>query len=143
MAKEEKLMKFFIPLGQKYDSLGYWSIGSVYGPFENDSAVQEEISRRWPNNKRAQFLVFDGQIVNVTPSPLEKPESEKREPGNTGNYVRSDCGLKCKDCGEPIRYGTVAHPIETESGSVQCEHIPYCPNCEKVPNYYGKPIEHR
>jgi len=73
-------MKFFISLGFKH--VNGWYLGSVYGPYENDKAVEEEIERLWPNNKTDQFLVFDGQVVNVKPSPKEKPKSEKREPGN-------------------------------------------------------------
>lgn len=102
-------MKFFIPLGFKYGD--YWHLGSVYGPYEDDRAVEQEIARLWPNNKTDQFLVFDGQVVNVKPSPKEKPESEKREPSNMENYVKNGDGWKCKDCDADILGARVAHPV--------------------------------
>ncbi len=78
-------MKFFIPLGYKYGD--HWFFGSVYGPYVDDKAVEEALARLWPNDKKEQFIVFDGSIVNVKPSLKEKLESEKRKPGNMGNYI--------------------------------------------------------
>ena len=136
-------MKFFIPLGFKYGD--YWHLGSVYGPYEDDKAVEEEIARRWPNNKTDQFLVFDGQVVNVKPSSKEKPESEKREPGNMENYVKNGGGWKCKDCGSDILVAQVAHPVWIHGfagggGEFKYDTLPYCPNCEKKPNFNGSPV---
>lgn len=136
-------MRFFIPLGFKYKT--YWDISTVYGPYEDDGAVEKEIARRWPNSKADQFLVFDGQIVNVKPSPKEKPESEKREPGNPKNYVKNGEGWKCKDCEADILAARVAHPIWIRGsigGGGECTYStePYCPNCEKKPNFNGTPV---
>ena len=137
-------MKFFIPLGSKYGD--YWNLGSVYGPYEDDKAVEEEIAHHWPNNKTDQFLVFDGQVVNVKSSPKEKPESEKREPGNMENYVKNGDGWKCKDCGADILGSQVAHPVWIRGfaggGGDECKHetVPYCPNCEKKPDFHGAPV---
>lgn len=137
------MAKFFIPLGFKYGN--YWHLGTVHGPFDDDKAVENEIALLWPNDKTEQFLVFDGQVVNVKPSPKEKPESEKREPGNMANYVKNGDGLKCKDCGADIVGAQVAHPIWTSgfcggSGGCKYETVPYCPNCEKKPNFSGAPV---
>ena len=164
-------MKFLIPLGFRYggedvflpvkvsdrfpdgqqkvlskEDPVYSHIGSVYGPYEDDKAVEEEIARHWPNDKTEQFLVFDGQVVNVKPSPKEKPESEKREPGHIKNYVKNGEGYTCKDCGGAILGGKVEHPVHLRempgagSGECQYETIPYCPNCDKEPNFYGAPV---
>lgn len=66
-------MKFFIPLGFKYEH--YWHLGNIYGPYKNDKAVKEEIARRWPNSdKTEQFLILDGKVIDVKPSPKKNPE---------------------------------------------------------------------
>ncbi|HEY9583158.1 MAG TPA: hypothetical protein VJK09_02510 [Candidatus Paceibacterota bacterium] len=137
-------MKFFIPLGLKYGN--YWHLGNVYGPYEDDKTVEEEIARLCPNSKTDQFLIFDGYVINVKPSPKEKPESEKREPGNMENYVKKGDVWKCRDCDADILGSKVAHPIWIRGfagGSGECEYetVPYCPNCEKKPNFNGAPVD--
>ena len=53
----------------------------------------------------------------------------------------------CVKCGATIMAETVARPIWDGpfpcSGSGQCEYedVPYCPNCEKKPSFYGRPIK--
>lgn len=137
-------MKFFIPLGFKYGD--HWLTGSVYGPYENDNAVEKALAGLWPNNKKERFLVFDGQIVNVKPSSLERHEHEKREPGNMNNYVKDGDGWKCKDCNAIIISARVAHPVHFHgmhgAGGGECKYetVPYCPNCEKQPNFNGAPV---
>lgn len=136
-------MKFFIPLGIKH--FDCWRLDNVYGPYDDEKTVEDEIARRWPNNKINQFLIFDGKVVNVKSSPKEKPESEKREPGNMENYVRDDDGWKCKDCGADIIGAQVAHPIWIRGlaggyGECRYDNVPYCPNCEKKPNFNGDPV---
>jgi len=142
-------MKFFIPLGFRYgkgSDLNSHLSNSVYGPYEDDNAVKEALARLWPNEKKEQFLVFDGQIVNVKPSVKEKPEHEKRAPGNMDNYVKNDKGYTCKDCGGTILGAKVAHPVHLSempgAGFGECEYetVPYCPNCEKQPNFSGAPV---
>ena len=141
-------MKFFIPLGFRYGKDGdhYSHVGSVCGPYENDKAVEDALARLWPNDKKEQFLIFDGQIVNVKPSAKEKPEEEKRAPGNMDNYVKDGKGYKCKDCGGTILGAEVAHPVHLRempgagSGECQYETLPYCPNCEKQPSFHGAPV---
>lgn len=136
-------MKFFIPLGFKYDN--YWHLGSIYGPYKDEEVVEKEIARLWPNNKTDEFLVFDGQVVRAKSSPKEKPEEEKREPGNADNYVKNGDGWKCKDCGADIFGAQVAHPVWIRGfsgggGECRYETLPYCPNCEKKPNFHGAPV---
>jgi len=140
-------MKFFIPLGFRYgsDDNPYSHVGSVYGPYEDDNAMEEALARMWPNNKTYQFLVFEGQVVSVKPSSNEKPEDEKREAGNMENYVEDGDGHKCKDCGTTIIGATVAHPVWIRGfsgggGEVKNETVPYCPNCEKKPDFHGAPV---
>ncbi|MBI5420826.1 MAG: hypothetical protein HZA35_00735 [Parcubacteria group bacterium] len=136
-------MKFFILLNSKHKDS--WYSSTLYGPYENDEAVEKEIARLWPHNTTQRYLVFEGKVMSVKPSPKEKPESKKREPGNTKNYVKNGNGWKCKDCGADILGATVAHPVWIRGfngGFGQCknETLPYCPNCEKKPNSQGAPI---
>jgi hypothetical protein len=141
-------MKFFTPLGFRYgtDKDLYSHVGVVFGPYENDDAVEKTLAQLYPNDKGEQFLVFEGQIVNVKPSVKEKPEEEKRAPGNMDNYVKNVDGYKCKDCGGLIIGSKVAHPIQLRempgAGSGECEYeiVPYCPNCEKKPDFHGAPV---
>lgn len=141
-------MKFFIPLGFRYgdSSDPYSHIISVFGPYKDDEAVGEALCRLWPNDKKEQFLVFDGNIVTVTPSAKEKPEHEKRAPGNMENYVKDGDAYKCKDCGVAILFGEVSHPVHmrempgTGFGECEQESVPYCPNCDHKPNFRGAPI---
>ena len=127
----------------------YFHPGSVYGPFESDEQVQEAIGRKWPNDKQEKVLVFEGEIVSVKPSPLEKPESEKRAAGNMDNYVGPNLngGYTCKDCGAAVLSATVAHPIHNipGAGGGECRYtyVPYCPNCEVMPDFHGAPILER
>ena len=156
-------MKFFMSLGFRYWKGGeggkgvehefatapdyYSHAGSIYGPYENQAAVDEALQRLWPNDKKAQFLVFDGHIQGVKPSPKELPEDQKREPGNMDNYEKRDDEYHCKTCGSPIMAAQVAHPIHFRempgagAGECQYEDIPYCPNCERKPSFSGTPIE--
>ena len=142
-------MKFFIPLGHRYGKDGgdiNSHIDLVYGPYDDDEAVEGALARLWPNDKEKQFLVFDGKIVNVTPSAKERPESEKRAPGNKDHYVRDGEGYKCKDCGGRVSRVQVAHPVHLRAmpgvGSGECryERILYCPNCDKKPDLHGAPV---
>jgi rubrerythrin len=118
---------------------------AVYGPYEDDAAVQAAIARMWPGNKSDEYLVFDGQIMKLVPSAKEKPEAEKRAPGNLDRYTKINDVYVCKDCDANVLVATVAHPIWERgmaggSGECRYEQVPYCPNCEKKPGYHGAPI---
>ena len=134
---------FFIPLGFKYGS--YWHLGSVHGPYDNIEAAQTTIDTKWPNSKTDEFLIFEGQLAKVRLSSLEKPESEKRKPGNPENYVQAGEGYKCKTCNADILGAQVAHPVWVRGftgggGECRYETVPYCPNCETKPNSHGSPV---
>jgi len=143
-------MKFFFLLGLRYgrDSDPCSPLSSVYGPYEDDRAVEEALARLWPNDKSKQFIVFDAQIFRVKPSARERPEHEKREPGDMANYVKDGDSYKCKDCGGAIFNAKVLHSIHLHhmpgAGPGQCQYesifSPYCPNCEKQPNCHNAPI---
>ncbi|MBI5066315.1 hypothetical protein HZA97_08830 [Candidatus Woesearchaeota archaeon] len=53
---------------------------------------------------------------------------------------------KCAKCDSEVLGARIAHPIWDGpfpcSGSGKChyETVPYCPNCEKQPNFHGSPI---
>lgn len=54
---------------------------------------------------------------------------------------------RCAKCNGEILSARVAHPIWDSpfpmSGSGRChyENVPYCPTCEKEPNFHGSPIQ--
>lgn len=58
-------------------------------------------------------------------------------------------GYECTKCGSDVMGANVAHPIWDGlfpmSGSGQCtyEDVPYCPSCEKEPDFHGAPITRR
>lgn len=140
-------MKFIAPLGDTgLDNCGH--ISYIYGPYADANAADEALARMWPNDKTNKFLVFDGEIVGVKPSPKEKPESEKRDLGNMDNYVpvQDGDGYTCKDCGATVLAGKIAHPVWikgfTGAGTGECKYetVPYCPNCDKKPNFSGAPV---
>jgi hypothetical protein len=145
------MAKFFIPLGSHFGN--DWStFPHVYGPFEDDDAIQAEAARHWPNSKEQQLLVFAANVVSIKPSPKELPEDQKRVAGNLDNYVKvgeneSEVRYECKRCGGTIMGATVAHPIhfrETPgAGSGECVYktVPYCPNCDKEPSFHGHPVQ--
>lgn len=151
------MTKFFIPLGYQYGrdvedgQTGqpvdpYSHMGSVYGPYEGELAVKQAMMRLWPNNKDTRFLVFDGDIINVPASALERPEADKRAPGDFGSYIEVEGGYECKDCGATIQSVAVAHSVHIKGfsgagfGEVRNTQAPYCPNCERKPSSSGEPV---
>ena len=141
-------MKFFIPLDFRYGKGTqdvYSHIGVVYGPYEDDAAVDAATSRLWPNEKDKQVVVFEGNLVAVKPNPLEKPEDQKRAPGNEANWKKVGDTWKCRECDADILGAQVAHSVlmrGTLAGFGECEYsmVGYCPNCEKKPDFHGSPV---
>ena len=72
-----------------------------------------------------------------------------RRRGNNLTYRKIAGGYQCIQCDSEIQAGRVAHPIWDGpfpmSGSGRChyEEVPYCPKCEKEPNFDGTPIQVR
>ncbi len=120
----------------------------VIGEFEDDAAVTAYLAEHFVNDKRTRFLLLEGVIrIGAPPNPLEKPEAEKLSPGNFARYEKDgDGGFRCKECHAVILSQRVAHPIwdgpSPMSGHGECryEEVPYCPNCERKPNFSGAPI---
>ncbi len=142
-------MKFIIPVRSWSKGPVLDLEGSARGPFATVEAVDAYAAEAWPNDKERSFLVVEGEIRTVPPSPLEKPESEKRAPGDERNWRKvrgAPSRWECKTCGATIMAVQVAHPIWDgpfpASGSGECsyEEVGYCPNCEKKPNASGAPV---
>jgi len=61
--------------------------------------------------------------------------------------IRGEGDMKCFGCGSDILSARVAHPVWdgpfpcSGDGRVRSEEVPYCPKCEKEPNYYGTPVK--
>jgi hypothetical protein len=142
-------MKFFVRISMQttdgVDSRQHYD-GIIYGPYDDDADVDKALTRLYPNEKTESFLVFDGYITKVKPSLLEKPENDKREPGDLSNYTKDGDGYKCTTCGAKILGANVAHPVHFREmpgaggGDCKYETVPYCPNCEKKPNFNGAPV---
>ncbi|MEA3329988.1 MAG: hypothetical protein U9Q06_04565 [Nanoarchaeota archaeon] len=70
-----------------------------------------------------------------------------RKKGSQIAYRKVEDGFECVECGSEIQAGRVAHPIWDGpfpmSGSGKCHYkqVPYCPKCEKEPNFHGSPIQ--
>jgi hypothetical protein len=66
-----------------------------------------------------------------------------RKIGSKIIYKQTNDGFKCMDCGSDILVASVAHSIHDGpfplSGSGKCEYeqVPYCPKCEKKPDFHG------
>lgn len=62
---------------------------------------------------------------------------------------KGSASYECAQCGNEILSATVAHPIHDGpfplSGSGEChyEAVPYCPRCEKKPDFHGTPVTAR
>ncbi len=123
----------------------------VHGPFEDRQKAIAYISSHRPNDKEARFLLVDAEILTSPPSVLEKPESEKRAPGNEANWTKKsknelDESWTCNTCNAIIQAVQVAHPVHDGpfalSGSGECryETVGYCPNCERKPSFHGAPV---
>jgi hypothetical protein len=140
--------KFFIQLGHHVENhRDHAFYPHVYGPYENDIALKAAMARRWPNDKEARFIVFEGEICGVPPSSLEKPEDQKRAPGDESKWTKSPEGSwHCNDCGALIQAAQIAHPVHdgpfplSGSGSCEYETVGYCPNCERKPGFHGAPV---
>jgi hypothetical protein len=141
----------FVYGGKETRTIPYFHAGAVFGPFDSVGDVQIAINMQFPNEVKRRVMVFEGSFLNVQASPLEKPEAEKRAPGNMANYAkkahdplgfRTVTGYSCKTCGADILSATVAHPLHlkgTDGGFGECRYsyIPYCPNCDTEPSSHG------
>lgn len=70
----------------------------------------------------------------------------QRKEGNEIAYKDFNGKITCTKCGGIAEGAQIAHAIWDGpfpmSGSGKCDYetVPYCPNCEKKPDYHGKPI---
>lgn len=67
----------------------------------------------------------------------------KRSNNNAYQYRESQEDYVCTECGSEIMVGKAAPSIHdgpfplSGSGKVENEEVPYCPKCEKKPNFHG------
>ena len=61
-------------------------------------------------------------------------------------YNATSEGWNCVKCGSEIEATTVAHTVRdglfafSGSGEVRNEQVPYCPKCDREPDFHGKAI---
>lgn len=71
-----------------------------------------------------------------------------RRKGSKIAYRSNGEGYVCAQCGSEILTGSVAHAIwrgflpTSNTGKCHHEEVPYCPKCEKEPDFHGTPIQH-
>jgi hypothetical protein len=101
--------------------------------------------------KPLEFIVQKGSgsyVPEIANCPTCKAYFE-RKPKSEVAYKSINDGksYSCTKCGGEIQVGKIAYPIwdgpGPMSGSGRCEYerVPYCPKCEKEPNFHGTPIE--
>lgn len=93
---------------------------------------------------------IEWQKTNLDRIPVKYVKDRENGYVLKGNviYVQKISGgdFTCFVCGSDILSATVAHSIWDRpgpcsgSGKVKYEEVPYCPKCEKKPNYHGIPI---
>lgn len=84
-----------------------------------------------------------GEKEVLTPDELE----DRIQNRDMTRYQQKDNGgWYCNACGCTILLQKIPHPIWDGpfscSGSGKCfyEDVPYCPECEEIPNFEGEPI---
>lgn len=61
-------------------------------------------------------------------------------------YMGASDVWSCVTCGAGVLAGRVAHTVRdglflcSGSGEVVYEYVPYCPVCEKPPDFFGSPV---
>jgi hypothetical protein len=77
----------------------------------------------------------------------ERGQKYMRKRGSSVVYkIEGDESCVCASCNSEIEGATVAHPIwdgpfpMSGDGRVHNEEVPYCPKCEKKPNFHGSPL---
>jgi rubredoxin len=114
----------------------------LHGPFESKEECAKHASEIL--EKGQKYLVLLAALEVTQPRAKEKPESEKRAPGNEANWNKTEHGWACKTCGHIIMEAKVAHPIHISPGAgfgeCRYESVGYCPNCERKPDFHGNPV---
>jgi hypothetical protein len=129
-------MKFFVPS----DNVHYGNNNKnicfhlAFGPYEDDNQIKEAVVHLQIN----QFIVLE---VISAKSLLGEPE------GNMDNYIKDGAVYRCRDCGAVIMSALVAHSVycgkdETDGVLHECHYeiAPYCPRCERKPDFHGAPV---
>jgi hypothetical protein len=95
-----------------------------------------------------QKFVRENSWVSFTPEMARDSKSVEylRKKGSQITYRKVGANFECTVCGSDIIEGKIAHAIWDGpfpmSGSGKCydESVPYCPKCEKAPEFHGTPI---
>jgi hypothetical protein len=104
--------------------------------------LEFSVSEEW------QRFIHENSWVSFVPESAKDSDGVEylRKKGSETTYRKTDDGYRCTTCDSEIISGRVAHPIWDGpfpmSGSGRChyEEVPYCPKCEKEPNFSGRPI---
>ena len=110
-----------------------------------DFKVNEEWKKFAERNPWASFIPESAKDTNGQEYMRKKGSSIVYKVAS--NDKKGNQTYQCAQCGSEIMGAEVAHPIWDGpfpcSGSGRChyEKVPYCPKCEKQPNFHGTPIE--
>lgn len=87
-----------------------------------------------------------GEVTVLTPEELDE-RIKKRQKQDWIKYKKQiDGTFKCLECGSTIMSAKIAHPIwdgpfaMSGGGQVFNEEVPYCPKCDRKPNFHGSPV---
>ncbi len=106
--------------------------------------LEFKLTPEWERfTKESPWAVFIQELAED-----DKGQRFMRKRGSSVIYKLNKDNTKsvCNTCGSEIQGATVVHPIWdgpspcSGSGRVHKETVPYCPKCEKKPNYSGSPI---
>lgn len=100
-------------------------------------------------DKELEFKVIGGidpKIMRATCAVCGINYDKKQYSDVIYRYRPETDDFVCNKCGEEIMTSEVAHTMRdglfpfSGSGRVRREPVPYCPNCEKKPDFRGKPV---
>jgi len=87
-----------------------------------------------------------GEVTVLTREELNKRIDERQKQDWIKYKKQIDDTFQCLKCGSTIMLAEIAHPIwngpfaMSGSGQVFNEEVPYCPKCDKKPNFQGEPV---
>jgi hypothetical protein len=94
----------------------------------------------WEEWGKENSLVFIPEFAKSS-----KGQKFMKKRGSDFVYEVFEEGCKCVKCDSEILVAEISHPIWDGpgmggSGKCHLENVPYCPKCEKKPNYSGSQI---
>ena len=121
---------FFIPLGGTEGSPR--TIGLIYGPYEDKTAVVTAIAELFPGIK-CDYLLLGGEVLSFDPYQLPLPTSSPVkvlpvEKSKAASGARS--GQECETCQTELVYIATPSPLCIDGDMPLPRKGLYCPCCQ-------------